>query len=191
MELQARLGTTLLQTTFRYHHYTHQDPACCRLSLAPAPILSLFNSHSFPPTQIYTSDAFSPQHQYGAPQPPLSVFVLRLHSPHPTSSSLHADTITLKMGFGDFHTICDKTSIPLCSLVGPTSSIAGTTGIQASCYSRSIELANTIIFQGAADFMHILALVMTSIMIIHVRSKFTAVGTSGLFRCPIPRFQAC
>lgn len=80
------------------------------------------------------------------------------------------------MGFGDFHTICDKTSIPLCSLVGPTSSIAGTTGIQASCYSRSIELANTIIFQGAADFMHILALVMTSIMIIHVRSKFTAVG---------------
>lgn len=87
------------------------------------------------------------------------------------------------MGFGDFHTICDKTSIPLCSLVGPTSSIAGTTGIQASCYSRSIELANTIIFQGAADFMHILALVMTSIMIIHVRSKFTAVGTSRLFRC--------
>ena len=83
MELQARLGTTLLprsQTTFRYHHYTHQDPACRRLSLAPAPILSLFNSHSFPPTQIYISDVFSPQHQYGA-QPPLSVFILSLAQP--------------------------------------------------------------------------------------------------------------
>ena len=83
MELQARLGTTLLsrsETTFHYHHYTHQDPVRRRLLLAPAPILSLFNSHSFPPTQIYTSDAFSPQHQYGA-RPPLSVLVLRLAQP--------------------------------------------------------------------------------------------------------------
>jgi hypothetical protein len=38
-------------------------------------------------------------------------------------------------------------------------------------------LANTIIFQGAASFMHIAALIMTVIMILHVRSKFTAVGT--------------
>jgi len=51
MELQARLGTTLLsrsETTFRYHHYTHQDPACRRLSLAPAPILrssTVIHSH--------------------------------------------------------------------------------------------------------------------------------------------------
>jgi hypothetical protein len=49
---------------------------------------------------------------------------------------------------------------------------------QTLCYSRTIELANTIIFQGAAGFTHILALIMTVIMIIHVRSKFTAVGTS-------------
>jgi len=80
------------------------------------------------------------------------------------------------MGFGDFHKICDKTAIPLCSLIGPHSNLSGGVGIQASCYSRSIELANTIIFQGAADFMHILALIMTAIMIIHVRSQFTAVG---------------
>jgi hypothetical protein len=82
------------------------------------------------------------------------------------------------MGFGDFDTICKKAPIPLCSLVGPISPISGHAGIQADCYSRSIELANTIIFQGAVDFVHILALVMTVIMIIHVRSKFTAVGTS-------------
>lgn len=82
------------------------------------------------------------------------------------------------MGFGDFSTICSKTVIPLCSLVGPPSALSGSAGIQPVCYSRTIELANTIIFQGATDFMHILALIMTSIMIIHVRSKFTAVGRS-------------
>jgi hypothetical protein len=81
------------------------------------------------------------------------------------------------MGFGDFSTICVKTSIPLCALVGHQQ-INGGTGIQASCYSRTIEIANTLIFQAANDFMHILALVMTVVMIIHVRSKFTAVGTS-------------
>ncbi len=52
----------------------------------------------------------------------------------------------------------------------------GSTGIEADCYARNIELANTIIFQGAASFAHIGALIMTVIMILHVRSKFTAVG---------------
>ncbi|KAJ4295038.1 Chitin synthase, class 7 [Kalmusia sp. IMI 367209] len=79
------------------------------------------------------------------------------------------------MGFGDFTTICTKVSIPLCALVGHQE-ISGSRGIQAACYSRTIELANTLIFQAANDFMHILALVMTVVMIIHVRSKFTAVG---------------
>ncbi|MCJ1483501.1 Chitin synthase, class 7 [Schaereria dolodes] len=79
------------------------------------------------------------------------------------------------MGFGDFQSICRKSALPLCSLVG-LSPLSGSTGIEANCYARSIELANTIIFEGATDFMHILALGMTAIMIIHVRSKFTAVG---------------
>jgi hypothetical protein len=83
------------------------------------------------------------------------------------------------MGFGDFSTICTKVAIPLCALVGPKNPInEDSAGIQARCYARTIELANTIIFQAANDFMHILALVMTVVMIIHVRSKFTAVGTS-------------
>ncbi|KAI9678700.1 MAG: Chitin synthase, class 7 [Caeruleum heppii] len=80
------------------------------------------------------------------------------------------------MGFGDFESICRKTAVPLCSLIGPPSTISGSTGIQPDCYARSFELANTIIFQGATDAMHIVALIMTAIMIIHVRSKFTAVG---------------
>jgi hypothetical protein len=80
------------------------------------------------------------------------------------------------MGFGDFHNICAEAALPACQLIGPASKISGAAGIQATCYSRSVDLANTIIFQGATDFMHILALIMTAIMIIHVRSKFTAVG---------------
>lgn len=80
------------------------------------------------------------------------------------------------MGFGDFGAICRKSALPLCSLVGPPSAISGKTGIQASCYARSVELANTIIFETANDFMHILALGMAAIMVLHVRSKFTAVG---------------
>lgn len=90
------------------------------------------------------------------------------------------------MGFGDFTTICEKVSIPLCALVGHQE-ISGDRGIQAQCYSRSLMLANTLIFQAANDFMHILALVMTVVMIIHVRSKFTAVGTSPT---PMPTLTA-
>lgn len=81
------------------------------------------------------------------------------------------------MAFGDFNSICEKTPVPLCLLVGPASSISGATGIVSNCYARNIELANTMIFQGAASFMHINALGMTVIMILHIRSKFTAVGS--------------
>jgi len=80
------------------------------------------------------------------------------------------------MGFGDFNSICEQAAVPSCSLVGSITTIAGSHGIEADCYARNIELANTIIFQGAASFMHIAALIMTVIMILHVRSKFTAVG---------------
>jgi len=49
-------------------------------------------------------------------------------------------------------------------------------GIEPNCYARNIELANTMIFEGAASAMHIVALIMTVIMVLHVRGKFTAVG---------------
>jgi chitin synthase III-like protein len=80
------------------------------------------------------------------------------------------------MGFGDFQAQCAQAALPLCRLIGPQSKISGATGMQAMCYARSVEIANTLIFQGATGFVHILALVMTAIMIIHVRSKYTAVG---------------
>lgn len=91
------------------------------------------------------------------------------------------------MGFGQFDAICEKAPVPLCSLVGPASTISGSTGIISNCYARNIEVANTIIFEGAASFMHIMALSMTVIMILHVRSKFTAVGSSDSLSAHIRR----
>ncbi|EFX05196.1 chitin biosynthesis protein [Grosmannia clavigera kw1407] len=80
------------------------------------------------------------------------------------------------MGFGDFTGLCHTAPLPLCLSVGPIASISSGVGIEPTCFARNIEVANTIIFQGAASAMHILALLMTVAMILHVRGKFTAVG---------------
>lgn len=84
-------------------------------------------------------------------------------------------------GFGDFTSICRMAPLPLCSSIGPITSIASGVGIEPDCFARNIELANTYIFQGAASAMHIVALVMTVTMVLHVRGKFTAVGAFSLF----------
>jgi len=39
-----------------------------------------------------------------------------------------------------------------------------------------VEIAKTLLFQPATSFVHIVAIFMTAIMILHVRSKYTAVG---------------
>ncbi|KAL2272051.1 hypothetical protein VTJ83DRAFT_1422 [Remersonia thermophila] len=80
------------------------------------------------------------------------------------------------MGFGDFNAICEMAPLPLCSSLGPKASLSSGVGIEPECYARNIELANTIIFQAATSAMHIVALVMTVFMLLHVRGKFTAVG---------------
>ena len=82
------------------------------------------------------------------------------------------------MGFGDFDWICTQSALPLCSILGPPSTLTSNHQpyLVTTCVARSIELANTIIFPAATDFPHIGALIMTTIMILHVRSKFTAVG---------------
>ncbi|KAI1773626.1 chitin synthase export chaperone [Hypoxylon cercidicola] len=79
-------------------------------------------------------------------------------------------------GFGDFTDICHTAPLPLCPSVGTITSISSGVGIETDCFARNIELANTIIFQGASSFMHIIALIMTVVMILHIRGKFTAVG---------------
>lgn len=79
------------------------------------------------------------------------------------------------MGFGNLASICELAPLPLCPLIGHNA-ITNATGTQPHCYARTITLANTIIFEGAAATVHIVALIMTTIMLLHVRSKFTAVG---------------
>ncbi|TEA14445.1 Chitin synthase export chaperone [Colletotrichum sidae] len=79
-------------------------------------------------------------------------------------------------GFGDFTNICHMAPLPLCASIGPITQVTSAVGIEPDCYARNIELANTIIFEGAASAMHIVALLMTVVMILHIRGKFTAVG---------------
>lgn len=82
------------------------------------------------------------------------------------------------MTFGSFDALCAQSPLPLCSLLGPLSTLTSPAAplLRPICSARAIELANTIIFEGATDFAHIAALGMTAVMILHVRSKFTAVG---------------
>ncbi|KAI1338278.1 chitin synthase export chaperone [Xylariaceae sp. FL0016] len=107
------------------------------------------------------------------------LYIWRLSDLSDNLSSLlpQAPPIRGKMGgFGDFTDICHTAPLPLCPSVGPITSISSGVGISTDCFARNIELANTIIFEGASSFMHIIAMGMTIIMILHIRGKFTAVG---------------
>ena len=85
------------------------------------------------------------------------------------------------MAFGSFDSICSKTPFPLCSVLGsvdPESSF--TRGILPECYGRSVELANTMIFQIGNAFVHFGGLIILLIIIFNVRSKYTAIGRSEM-----------
>jgi len=72
--------------------------------------------------------------------------------------------------FGSFDDICQTAALIVCPLVGELH------GIEPNCYSRNVEIASTVLFQPATCFVHIVAIIMTGIMIYHIRSKYTAVG---------------
>ena len=100
--------------------------------------------------------------------------------------------------FGDFDYICERAALTICPLLGTP------LGVMPTCYSRNVQLGSQVIFQpgesficprarlrlhetcgailkranrfSATCFVHIAALGMTSIMLFHVRSKYTAVG---------------
>lgn len=76
----------------------------------------------------------------------------------------------LKFAFGNFNYICSTVSLTLCPLVGDAD------GIEPICYSRNVRLVDTLIFQPSTLIVHFIALIMTAIMIYHIRSKYTAVG---------------
>ncbi|KAG8837729.1 Chitin synthase, class 7 [Serendipita sp. 400] len=71
--------------------------------------------------------------------------------------------------FGKFEGICSSAALVVCPLLGQS-------GIEPTCYSRNVDLGKTLVFQPATSFVHIVAIIMTAIMIFHIRSKYTAVG---------------
>jgi len=72
--------------------------------------------------------------------------------------------------FGSFNKICETAALVICPLVGTDH------GIEPTCYSRNVDVGGTLIFQPSTCFVHIVAIIMTAIMIWHIRSKYTAVG---------------
>ncbi|KAI8388239.1 chitin synthase III catalytic subunit-domain-containing protein [Radiomyces spectabilis] len=69
-----------------------------------------------------------------------------------------------------FDGICQTVALSLCPLIGKYD------GIEPVCYSRNVDLAGNLIFQPATLIIDIVAIIMTAIMIYHIRSKYTAVG---------------
>ncbi|KAF8649570.1 hypothetical protein AX16_005732 [Volvariella volvacea WC 439] len=72
--------------------------------------------------------------------------------------------------FGSFNGICETAALVVCPLVGTDQ------GIEPTCYSRNVDVGGTLIFQPSTCFVHIVAIIMTVIMILHIRSKYTAIG---------------
>ncbi|CAO3612148.1 unnamed protein product [Mucor hiemalis] len=70
----------------------------------------------------------------------------------------------------NFNGICSTIAISLCPLIGQYD------GIEPVCYSRNVELSGNIIFQPSTLIIDVVAIIMTMIMIYHIRSKYTAVG---------------
>jgi chitin synthase III-like protein len=106
--------------------------------------------------------------------------------------------------FGSFDSICQTAALVICPLLGSDQ------GIEPTCYSRNVDIAGTLIFQPcesfarilqsgvwfpdlfvltaslllhslATCFVHVVAILMTGIMIYHIRSKYTAVGKCASF----------
>lgn len=90
----------------------------------------------------------------------------------------------------DFEEICSRTPLPLCSIIksGRHLIMSNSTtidnfnpenlhaGILPRCYARSIDLANTMIFNVGNAFVNIGSLCVLLIILYNVRQKFTAIG---------------
>ncbi|KAH8556066.1 chitin synthase III catalytic subunit [Umbelopsis sp. PMI_123] len=76
--------------------------------------------------------------------------------------------ITFSFQAFSFNGICQTVALSLCPLIGKYD------GIEPVCYSRNVDLAGTLIFQPATLIIDIVAIIMTAIMIYHIKSKYTA-----------------
>ncbi|CDS06095.1 hypothetical protein LRAMOSA08623 [Lichtheimia ramosa] len=69
-----------------------------------------------------------------------------------------------------FDGVCQTVALTLCPLIGKSD------GIEPICYARNVDVAGVLIFQPATFIIDIVALLMTGIMIYHIKTKYTAVG---------------
>ncbi|KAJ9066564.1 Chitin synthase, class 7 [Entomophthora muscae] len=76
----------------------------------------------------------------------------------------------MKIVFGSFKGLCEIAPLPLCRLV------EGNYANGPKCYSRSIDTQTFVIFQPATLALEMVSLIMTVFMIIHIRTKYTAIG---------------
>lgn len=84
--------------------------------------------------------------------------------------------------FGDFTDICTRTPFPFCSVLSSTSDLDNyfDTGILPTCYSRAVELSNTMIYQVGNSIINIGGLLVCLIIIFNIRSKYTAILRSEM-----------
>lgn len=77
------------------------------------------------------------------------------------------DSAAPPLRFGDFEWICHQASLTVCPALGLG---------DPACYSRNIGMNSFLLFQPAVLAVALSAMVVTMIMIWHVRRKYTAVG---------------
>lgn len=81
------------------------------------------------------------------------------------------------MGLGDFKLLCERANVPLCALVGPNDMhFHSLNDLESTCYARSINLANTMVFSVGNAFLQFGTLLVVSLGIYNTYQKYTAVG---------------
>lgn len=82
------------------------------------------------------------------------------------------------MTFGDFETLCQRSPLPLCSLIKPLNSGKEVpfTGVLAKCYARTVIIDNTLIFEIGNAFLNIATLGLILVIIHLVRLRYTSVA---------------
>ena len=89
--------------------------------------------------------------------------------PHTERMSAYTVPTPVFFRVGSFDYFCDKIGLPICSLVGTT------LVKEPQCYARNIDLGGGfLLFQPAVIAIHIIALIMTSIMISHTKFKINS-----------------
>lgn len=96
--------------------------------------------------------------------------------------------------FGSYEWACSQAALTVCPRLG-----AGGQGIEPVCYARNVDVGSSLFFQpgaraalpepcrvdvltmpccvcAATTIAHVAALIMVFIMVLHIRSKYTAVG---------------